>query len=271
MSGPQTIQIEIRSASVAKLENGYTRIANELLEATARYPLTARQHRIVNSVARLTYGYQQRTARLSTQKIAEACDLDPGHARKVIAELLDLRVLFREGGQKGAIGINNHIDEWKFATKSVANKSATFATKSVANTATKSVANLQNTPYKKKENFKEEGKESENPSPTSESGTPYQVILDAYHAKLPMLRRVCKLTPARKQALDAVWRDDLIGSNPAKWNDFFHYIATDCPFLTGKNPGKDGRYFEADLDWLMNPDHLVRIIEGKYEEASSHG
>jgi len=270
-----------KAASVAKLENGYTRISNELLEATARYPLTSRQFRVLHIIARLTYGYKRRTGHLSTLQIAEACHMDPRHARKVIADLIKLKVLFRDGGQKGEIGINNHIDEWSFATDLVANPSEGFATDLVANTATDLVANpatylvanLPSPPYSIKEIFKDKDKERAvvllmpgNGTETNGTpGTPYSALVDLYHAKLPMLRRVVRLTPARKQALDAAWNDALIGPDLAKWEEFFENL-TGCPFLLGQERAKDGTYFEADFDWLIQEDHLVKIFEGFYDE-----
>jgi hypothetical protein len=101
--------------------------------------------------------------------------------------------------------------------------------------------------------------------------TPYAAILDAYHGTLPELRTVRKLTPARQQAIRNAWRGDLIGSDLTKWQDFFAYVRDCCPFLTGRKPGADGRAFQVDLEWLMKPVNLVKVIEGKYEEGTRHG
>ena len=101
--------------------------------------------------------------------------------------------------------------------------------------------------------------------------TPYAEILACYHTILTELRAVSKLTPARKTAIRNAWRGDLIGSDLAKWQDFFAYIRDCCPFLTGRKPGADGRAFQCDLEWLMKPANLVKVIEGKYEEGARHG
>lgn len=101
--------------------------------------------------------------------------------------------------------------------------------------------------------------------------TPYAAILDCYHDILPELRAVRKLTPARQQAIRNAWRGDLIGADLSKWQDFFSYVRARCPFLTGHKPGADGRAFQCDLEWLMKPANLVKVIEGKYEEGARHG
>jgi len=105
---------EIKVAPVAKLENGYTRIANELLEALVTSPFTPSQLRVILGIARFTYGYSKRTALVPTKKIADFCEIKPWLARYAVAELISAQVLFREGGQRGEIGINNHIDQWRF-------------------------------------------------------------------------------------------------------------------------------------------------------------
>lgn len=115
-------------------------------------------------------------------------------------------------------------------------------------------------------------------SPPAKSGkivqidrTPYAAILDCYHGTLPELRTVRKLTPARQQAIRNVWRGDLIGNDLSKWQDFFAYVRDSCPFLVGRKPGADGRAFQCDLEWLMKPGNLVKVVEGKYEDGARHG
>jgi hypothetical protein len=101
--------------------------------------------------------------------------------------------------------------------------------------------------------------------------TPYADILTLYHQTLPDLRAVRKLTPARKNAIRAAWRGEMLGPKLPAWRQFFEYIRDDCPFLSGQKPDKDGRAFHADLEWLMKPANLVKVVEGKYEEEVRRG
>jgi phage replication O-like protein O len=50
---------------VADLDNGYTRIANEILEAMAKIKLSPTQYRILFVVWRYTYGFQRKEHKLS--------------------------------------------------------------------------------------------------------------------------------------------------------------------------------------------------------------
>lgn len=98
---------------------------------------------------------------------------------------------------------------------------------------------------------------SDDPAPC-----PYAAIVAKYHAELPMCRRVEQLTPSRKAAMRARWRNEL-----PTLQAFGNYFADvrGSPFLTGRVDGRDGRPpFVADLDWLLRPSNFVKVLEGKY-------
>jgi len=46
------------------------------------------------------------------------------------------------------------------------------------------------------------------------------------------------------------------------WKQFFVFIATKCPHLTGKND----RQWTADLEWICKEENFVKILEGRYEK-----
>jgi hypothetical protein len=91
---------------------------------------------------------------------------------------------------------------------------------------------------------------------------PIAAIVDLYHAKLPELPKVEKLTPARRGYLQQRWREDLLDLD--QWGNFFDHIRL-SKFLMGKAPGKDGKPpFRADLEWLTKPANFAKIAEDKY-------
>ena len=51
-----------------RLEDGYTRIPNELLEQLAKSPFTAAQRRILDVVIRHTLGWNRESARISVSR-----------------------------------------------------------------------------------------------------------------------------------------------------------------------------------------------------------
>ena len=101
---------------------------------------------------------------------------------------------------------------------------------------------------------------------------PHQEIVSLYHEILPELPRVKIWEGARKQHLQARWRDFLnrhnIRDKPGgieKWRNFFVYVRK-CPFLMGQRTNRDGRIWRADLPWLVKAENFAKVIEGKYYE-----
>jgi hypothetical protein len=93
---------------------------------------------------------------------------------------------------------------------------------------------------------------------------PVRQIVDLYHAKLPMLRAVEKITDARRGSIQQRWREDL--PTLEAWGRYFDDVAA-SPFLTGRVPGRDGKPpFRADLEWLCKPGSFAKVAEGKYHE-----
>lgn len=95
---------------------------------------------------------------------------------------------------------------------------------------------------------------------------PHQEIIDLYHRILPMGRQVRVWTDARRAKLRARWREDEKRQSTDWWVRLFDYIAK-SEFLTGKVCAKDRKPFEIDLEWIITPANLVKIIEGKYDEG----
>ncbi len=96
---------------------------------------------------------------------------------------------------------------------------------------------------------------------------PHHEIIDLYHRTLPMGRQVRVWTEARRAKLRARWREDSKRQSLEWWGRLFAYIAK-SEFLTGKVCAKDRKPFEIDLEWIITPANLVKIIEGKYDEDS---
>lgn len=101
------------------------------------------------------------------------------------------------------------------------------------------------------------------PPPTKESKNgqqpPYDEILSHYHETtkqhLPSSRQPA-LTASRRRKITTRWKDaDWRGS----WREAIDLIPQ-CPFLMGKND----RGWTIDFSWLLEPDSVAKICEGKY-------
>lgn len=83
-----------------QLENGYTRIADELLEALCRAQLTARQYSVVLALVRKTYGYGKKRDQLSASQLEELTGIARSKIPAVLTELARLRVIEIHGERR---------------------------------------------------------------------------------------------------------------------------------------------------------------------------
>lgn len=94
---------------------------------------------------------------------------------------------------------------------------------------------------------------------------PHQEIVSAYHQLLPTLRRVRDWTPERQAMLRSRWRQAKERQSLDWWRKVFGWVGQSA-FLMGREAGSDGRYFDCDLEWIIRPKNLVKILEGKYHK-----
>lgn len=99
-----------------QLENGYTRIANEILEVLSKQPLNGTQWRILLVVFRFTYGFQRVEAELSESFISTATGIDRRNIRREINDLINkkLVIVIREASfsKPRIIKFNKNYGEW---------------------------------------------------------------------------------------------------------------------------------------------------------------
>ena len=76
-----------------QVEDGFTRIANELFDAVLRAPLTGVEQKVVLAVIRLTYGYNKREDTLSFSQIATATGIGRQSVVRAMVRLRKANVL----------------------------------------------------------------------------------------------------------------------------------------------------------------------------------
>lgn len=86
-------------------EDGYTPIANELLEAILKADFSKRQLLVIMTIARMTYGYSRKSDALSGWQIASMTGLDRSNVSKAITELLDLNVIIKSDSGRESHGV----------------------------------------------------------------------------------------------------------------------------------------------------------------------
>jgi len=70
-------------------ENGFTPIANELLDALARTRIPGEARQVLDVIIRQTYGWQRKTVQISYRRFSELTGLQNGHIYRGIRSLVD--------------------------------------------------------------------------------------------------------------------------------------------------------------------------------------
>ena len=76
-----------------KLENGYTRIAHELLEQIVSADFSGAEFKILFAIVRQTYGYQKRSAPISMLQFSQMCGLHEITVSKTVKKLIEKNVV----------------------------------------------------------------------------------------------------------------------------------------------------------------------------------
>lgn len=142
-----------------QLENGYTRIANEIMEALAVTDLNGTQRRILDVILRQTYGYQRKEHELSLTFISNATKIHKMQVQRELATLIERKIVVTMSeasfNKSRILSFNKNYKEWsnseQLAKKLTGSESANHTVSGLANTTVSGLANQ----IKKKENIKE--------------------------------------------------------------------------------------------------------------------
>ena len=165
-----------------QLENGYTRIANELLEAICRLKISGNEMRILLFIIRQTYGYSRKSAKISLSEISKAVGMTSDNVSKTLKKLSAKNVvkICKNGGSKPqTISVNKDYEQWGEVVNPDYRQNAQSSNLTIVKNDNPSIVNSDNptvvkndnttivkndNPYlykrKYKENIKERGKES---------------------------------------------------------------------------------------------------------------
>ncbi|MEQ5326944.1 replication protein [Proteus sp. fly-1008] len=123
---------KVMESKVADLDNGYTRIANELLDAIMLAGLTKHQLLMVMAVWRKTYGFNKKMDWVGNEQLESMTKIDSTKCSTAKNQLVRMKVFIQEGRK---IGMNKNISEWE---TDIYRNSKSF-TETVKNSFTKTV------------------------------------------------------------------------------------------------------------------------------------
>lgn len=98
-----------------QVEDGYTRLANALIEALARARLNGQELSVALAVVRMTYGYQKRADRIAASQIAKLTGIPSKKIGPLLRRLEEKHILAverRGRGRTPTIAIDKRTSRW---------------------------------------------------------------------------------------------------------------------------------------------------------------
>lgn len=104
-----------------QLENGYIKIANELIDALARTPLNTQETRVVFAILRKTYGYNKKEDWISNSQLELITGIHRSHCAHTVTKLLSRKIVAKIGNK---ISLNKMYNSWVTVLPKQATKQA---------------------------------------------------------------------------------------------------------------------------------------------------
>ena len=86
-----------------QIENGFTKIANELFDVILISNLSLRELKILFCVIRFTYGFNRKEANLSARFIGKATGIKANHVFTSVRDLIEKKILLSKNSKSGII------------------------------------------------------------------------------------------------------------------------------------------------------------------------
>lgn len=103
-----------------QIENGYTRIANELMEALCKTRVPGEARQVFDVILRKTYGYGKRFDKIALSQLQEATNLNRGNVCRATRTLIAMNMIVRttDGTHLSTYSVNKNFDTWGIESKS---------------------------------------------------------------------------------------------------------------------------------------------------------
>lgn len=97
-----------------QIEQGYTRIANELYDAILKTDFTLRELKILMTIIRKTYGFNKLADVISLSQIEQMTTIKKQNNHASVRSLIDRNIIISSGSHnKRTLGINKHYLDWE--------------------------------------------------------------------------------------------------------------------------------------------------------------
>lgn len=277
---------------VAQLEDGYMRLANELIDATMCSGLPETELCILMAVWRKTYGYSKKVDWISNEQFEEMIDKHFTHCSTAKNNLVRKKVLLQQGRK---VGMNTNISEWETKNNGFCKTLAKPAKKTLATSAKGPLQKLLTT----KDNITKDKKDSNSTPNGIECASAHQdeqespkanvsqqdskapalsceAVLAVYHEVLPEAKGVRLLSDKRRNQIRTFWKKaskmtrQLDGTpfTLDSWHQYLTYISENCRWmLEDRQDPRSGRvWHRKGLEYFLSDETYLLVREGAKDD-----
>lgn len=174
--------VALQELRVADLDDGFTRIANELLEAVMHAGLSQHQLLVFMAVMRKTYGFNKKSDWVSNEQLSELTGILP-HKCSAAKSVLVKRGILTQTGR--VIGINKTVSEWSSLPVKGTEKKPYLKKVTLPESGKKSLPESGNAYYPNQVNTKDKHTKDNKDNINNPPKSPRSVSFDALAVQLP--------------------------------------------------------------------------------------
>ena len=174
--------VALQELRVADLDDGFTRIANELLEAVMHAGLSQHQLLVFMAVMRKTYGFNKKADWVSNEQISVLTGILPHKCSAEKSTLVKRGILTQTGR---VIGINKAVSEWSSLPVKGTEKKPYLKKVTLPESGKKSLPESGNAYYPNQVNTKDKHTKDNKDNINNPPKSPRAVSFDASAVQLP--------------------------------------------------------------------------------------
>lgn len=174
--------VALQELRVADLDDGFTRIANELLEAVMHAGLSQHQLLVFMAVMRKTYGFNKKSDWVSNEQISVLTGILPHKCSAAKSTLVKRGILTQTGR---VIGINKAVSEWSSLPVKGTEKKPYLKKVILPESGKKSLPESGNAYYPNQVNTKDKHTKDNKDNINNPPKSPRAVSFDASAVQLP--------------------------------------------------------------------------------------
>ncbi|HGU5405352.1 TPA: replication protein [Klebsiella pneumoniae] len=174
--------VALQELRVADLDDGFTRIANELLEAVMHAGLSQHQLLVFMAVMRKTYGFNKKADWVSNEQISMLTGILPHKCSAAKSALVKRGILTQTGR---VIGINKAVSEWSSLPVKGTEKKPYLKKVTLPESGKKSLPESGNAYYPNQVNTKDKHTKDNKDNINNPPKSPRAVSFDASAVQLP--------------------------------------------------------------------------------------